>query len=108
MQTELDSFIAEWKTKPSADTIKLAYELTYKEDILNSFDFDWEGRTPIPDEQVKALLGLKHPLDYLYQEWLEYDGNILDMLRDSNSLAIDKAIEHKKSRSQKEQKDLGD
>lgn len=108
MQAELDRFIAEWKTKSSANTVELAYELTYKEDILTSFNFDLVGSVPLSDEQAQALLSLKKPLDYLYQEWLEYDGNVLDKLRESNDQAIDKAIEHKKSRSQKEQKDLGD
>lgn len=99
MRAELDRFISDWKSMPSADTIELAYELTYKEEIMNSFDFDWEGRIPVPVEQAKALLAMKHPLDYLYQEWLEYDDSPLDMLRDSNNLAIEKAINHMKSRT---------
>lgn len=99
MQAELDRFISGWKSKPSADTVELAYELTYKEEILNSFDFDWVNRTPVPIEQAKALLAIKHPLDYLYQEWIEYDYSALDMLRDSNNLAIEKAVNHMKSRT---------
>lgn len=99
MRAELDRFIADWKSKPSEDTIELAYELTYKEEIMNSFDFDWEGRTPVPIEQAKALLALKYPLDYLYQEWIEYDDSPLDMLRESNNFAIEKAINHMKSRT---------
>ncbi len=99
MQAELDQFIADWKSKSSADTVELAYELTYKEEILNSFDFDWEGRTPVPTPQAKALLSMKYPLDYLYQEWIEYDDSPRDMLRDSNNLAIEKAVNHLKSRT---------
>lgn len=99
MRAELDAFITDWKTKPSEDTVELAYELAYKEDILNSFDFDWTGRTPVPIKQAKALLSMKYPLDYLYQEWIEYDYSALDMLRDSNNLAIEKAVNHMKSRA---------
>ena len=99
MKAELDQFIADWKSKSSADTVELAYELAYKEDILNSFDFDWIDRTPISIEQAKALLAMKHPLDYLYQEWIDYDNSALDMLRDSNELAIEKAVNHMKSRA---------
>ena len=99
MQAELDRFIADWKTKPSADTVELAYELTYKEEIMNSFDFDLKDRKPIPIEQAKALLAMKYPLDYLYQEWIEYDDSSLDMLRDSNNLAIEKVVNHIKSRT---------
>lgn len=98
MRAELDRFISDWKSRPSADTVELAYELTFKEDILNSFDFDLVGRT-IPVEQAKALLAMKHPLDYLYQEWIEYDDSTLDILRDSNNLAIEKAVNHMKSRT---------
>lgn len=99
MQAELEQFIADWKSKSSADTVELAYELTYKEEILNSFDFDWEGRTPIPIEQAKTLLAMKYPLDYLYQEWIDYDDSSRDMLRDSNSRAIEKTVNHMKSRT---------
>ncbi len=99
MQAELDKFIADWKLNPSEDTLELAYELTYKEEILNSFDFDWEDRTPILIEQAKALLAMKYPLDYLYQEWIDYDDSPIDMLRDSNNLAIEKAVNHLKSRT---------
>lgn len=99
MQEELDAFISDWKSKPSADTVELAYKLTFKEEILNSFDFDWDGRTPITIEQAKVLLAMKHPLDYLYQEWIEYDDSPRDMLRDSNNFAIKKAVNYMKSRT---------
>jgi len=102
MQAELDSFIAELKTKPPSEMIEFAYELTYKEDILQSFDFDFEGNYPLTNEQAKALLSLKHPLDYLYQEWLDYDDSVLDTLRQSNELAIKKQTVHLKKRAKKD------
>lgn len=102
MQAELDSFIEELKTKPPSDIIESAYELTYKEDILESFDFDFEGNYPLTNEQAKALLSLKYPLDYLYQEWLDYDGSVLDTLRQSNELAIKKQTDYLKTRADKE------
>ena len=102
MQAELDEFIAEFKTKSSSEIIECAYELIYKEDILQSFDFDIQGNNPLTNEQAKALLSLKNPLDYLYQEWLEYDNSVLDTLRLSNDFAIDKQIEYLKLRAEKE------
>ena len=102
MQAELDEFIAELKTKSSSEIIECAYELIYKEDILQSFDFDIRGNNPLTNEQAKALLSLKNPLDYLYQEWVEYDGSVLDTLRLSNDFAIDKQIEYLKSRAERE------
>lgn len=102
MQAELDSFIAELKMKPPDEIIEFAYELTYKEDILESFDFDFEGNYPFSNEQAKALLSLKHPLDYLYQEWLDYDGSVLDTLRQSNALAIENQVDYIKIRAAKD------
>ena len=102
MQAELDEFIADLKTKSSSEIIECAYELIYKEDILQSFDFDILGNNPLTNEQAKALLSLKNPLDYLYQEWLECDSSVLDTLRLSNDFAIDKQIEYLKLRARKE------
>lgn len=102
MQAELDRFIAELKTKPPGEVIEFAYELTYKEDILQSFDFGLDGNCPLSNKQAKALLSLKHPLDYLYQEWLDYDGSVLDTLRQSNEFAIKKQTEYLKIRADKE------
>ena len=102
IQAELDEFIAELKTKSSSEIIECAYELIYKEDILQSFDFDVRGNNPLTNEQAKVLLSLKNPLDYLYQEWLECDSSVLDTLRLSNGFAIDKQIGHLKSRAERE------
>lgn len=101
MQAELDRFIKGLKTKPPDEIIESAYELIYKEDILQSFDFEFYGNCPLSNEQAKALLSLKHPLDYLYQEWLDYDDSALDTLRQSNDFAIDKQIEYLKTRADK-------
>lgn len=101
MHAELDRFIADWKFKPSSDMVELAYELAYKEEILNSFDFELTDNYPLTNKQAKALLSMKHPLDYLYQEWLDYDNSVLDMLRDSNSLAFEKQIEYLKAKAEK-------
>lgn len=102
MQAELDRFIKELKTKSPDEIIESAYELIYKEDILQSFDFGLDGNCPLSNEQAKALLSLKHPLDYLYQEWLDYDCSVLDTLRQSNEFAIKKQTEYLKIRADKE------
>lgn len=99
MQKELDTFIANIKTKSSADMIEFAYELVYKENILQSFDFKLTDNYPLTNEQAKVLLAMKCPLDYLYQEWLDHDNSALDILRDSNNFAIEKAVNHMKSRT---------
>lgn len=102
MQRELDTFIADLKSKPSADMLEFAYELVYKEDILQSFDFELTDNFPLTNEQAKALLTLKHPLDYLYQEWLDYDNSALDILRESNNFAIEKQVNYLKAKAERD------
>ena len=68
---------------------------------MQSFDFELDGNCPLSNEQAKALLSLKHPLDYLYQEWLDYDDSVLDTLRQRNALAIKKQTEYLKARVDK-------
>lgn len=57
MQAELDSFIAKLKTKPPPKIIESAYALTYKEDILQSFDFELGGNCPLSNEQASRSKG---------------------------------------------------
>lgn len=101
-QRELDTFIADLKSKPSEDILEFAYELVYKEDILQSFDFELTDNYPLTNEQAKALLAMKNPLDYLYQGWIEYDDSPRNMIQESNNLAIEKQIEHLKTKSEKD------
>ncbi len=98
MKAELDNFKNKLKTKTPDEIIKSAYELVTKEDILTVFEID-EG---FELKEYKALLRTKNPLEYLYQEWLDFDDSVMDAIRDSVSSAIEKQIEYFKSQSKNE------
>lgn len=98
MKMELDNFKSELKTKPPDEIIKSAYELVTKEDILTIFEV--EENFELKD--YKALLKAKKPLEYLYQEWLSYDGSVMDTLRESVNFAIEKQVNYLRSRSRNE------
>ena len=94
IKREFDEFIADLKTKSPTEIIEAAYEITYKEEILNLFE--WEGA--FNTSQCKAILRAKKPLDMLYQEWNEYDGSVVDTLKDSIVFSLNKEIELHKAK----------
>ncbi len=92
MANELDDLIEGEKQKPSEEVVKDAYEITYKREIFYSFDFDVAGNIPLSYDEAKALYRKEKPLDYLYREWLEYDGSVISEVENSNSYAVQKAV----------------
>lgn len=95
MKMELDDFKSALKIKSPDEIIKSAYELATKEDILTIFEV--EENFELKD--YKALLKTKKPLEYLYQEWLNYDGSEMDSIRNSVDFAIEKQVNYLQSRS---------
>ena len=95
MKAEFDNFKAELRTKTPDEIIKSAYELVTTEDILTIFEV--EENFEVKD--YKALLKTKKPLEYLYQEWLDFDGSAMDTIRDSVNFAIEKQISYLQSKS---------
>ncbi len=85
---EMNEYLAEIKTKSPEEIVEAAYEITYKQEIL--FMFEEEDR--FSNSQCRAILKTKNALDYLYQEWMEYDGSALDALRDSVDRAMDNQV----------------
>ena len=97
VQREFDEYIADIKTKSPNEIVNAAYEITYKEEILSMFEIDGAFN----DKQSLAILKTKNALDYLYNEWLEYDGSVLDTLRDSVNLAIENQIDFFKKQEER-------
>lgn len=95
---EMKEFIADIKTKSPDKIVEAAYEITYKEEILSMFEC--EGA--FNDKQCMAILKTKNALDYLYQEWLDYDGSVLDELRGSVDLAIENQIDYFKAQAERD------
>lgn len=55
------------------------YELVYKEDILMCFEDD---ELFLSDENVRFLLEMEKPLDWLYQSWCDSGVSHMDMMRE--------------------------
>lgn len=64
LNSEMNEYLNEVKTKPPGEIIKSAYEITYKEEILCLFD----GGKTFSDKQYRAVLKTKNALDYLYRK----------------------------------------
>ena len=95
MKNELNELKTELKSKPPDEIIQSAYELVTKEDILSVFEIEEDFDL----QEYKALLKTKKPLEYLYQEWLNYDGSEMDSIRNSVDFAIEKQVNYLQSRS---------
>ena len=98
VQREFDAFIADIKTKSPNEIVNAAYEIVYKEEILSMFEIDGAFN----DKQSLAILKTKNALDYLYNEWLDYDGSVCDTLRDSVDLAIENQIDYFKKQEERD------
>lgn len=55
------------------------YELIYKEDLLMCFEDD---ELHLDDKDVRFLLNMDKPLDWLYQSWCESSVSHMSILRD--------------------------
>lgn len=95
---EMNEYLAEIKTKSPEGIVEAAYEITYKQEILGMFEC--EGA--FNDKQSMAILKTKNALDYLYKEWLDYDGSVLDELRGSVDLAIENQIDFFKKQAERD------
>ena len=98
VQREFDEYIADIKTKSPEEIVEAAYEITYKQEILCMFEC--EGA--FNDKQSVAILKTKNALDYLYNEWLDYDGSVCDTLRDCVDLAIENQIDYFKKQEERD------
>ena len=64
--------------------IDRAYELTTKQEIIDSIQFDHS----LSKTEIKALLSRDNVLDELYSDWLSFDGN----MREHINFSVDESI----------------
>lgn len=91
MVNEMNDFLNSIRVKTGQQIIEemISYELIYKEDILMCFEDD---ELILSYEEINFLLELEQPLDWLYQEWLKFDGSHMEMLRDFITCTIDRRM----------------
>lgn len=84
LEDELKEFKAEMKEKGVDYAIDRAYELTTKQEIIDSIQFDYS----LSKTEIKALLSRENVLDELYDDWLSFDGN----MREHINYSVDKSL----------------
>lgn len=84
LEDELKDFKTEIKEKGVDYAIERAYELTTKQEIIDSIQFD----RSLSKTEIKALLSRDNVLDELYSDWLSFDGN----MREHINYSVDKSL----------------
>ena len=91
VQDEYHTFIEKLKGLPPDKIIEHSYEKVFKEDLALTL----RDKTLSQDE-AKAMLSLKFPLDALYQEWMKTDVSYMDMLSDIVDNKVKSAVKEMK------------
>lgn len=84
LEEELNNFKQDIKTKGVDFVIDKAYEITVKQEIIDSLIYD----NSLSKKEINALLSCKDPLQKIYDDWLTQDGN----LRTDLNYSIDKSL----------------
>ena len=84
LENELKDFKTKMKENGVDYAIDRAYELTTKQEIIDSIEFDHD----LSKTQIKALLSRENILDELYDDWLSFDGN----MRENINYSVDASL----------------
>ena len=78
INAEFAQFERELLEASPQDILDKSYEYISKKNIVTEIEY---GRN-LSNEQLKAMLKLKAPLEVLYEEWIDTDGSESQMIRD--------------------------
>lgn len=84
LEIELKNYKEDLKTKTPDKIIESAYELTAKQEFIDSIQYDNE----LSKTTIKALLSRENLLGELYDDWLSFDGN----MRGDIEFSLDKSV----------------
>ena len=84
LYNEFNKFKAEMKENGVDYAIDRAYELTTKQEIIDSIQYDHI----LSKTEIKALLSRENVLDEMYDDWLSFDGN----MREHINYSVDKSL----------------
>lgn len=88
LNKEFKDYIEDIRRKDDIEiAINSAYEIVVKQEILDLFEC---GEIWRDEEQRKSMLQEPNLLEYLYEEWLDFDGNMRESIYYSVASAIDK------------------
>lgn len=98
---ELEAFKTELLDKSPQDIIENAYGIVIREDIVAEIECGGQ----YSDEQYKALLKLKYPLETLYNEWMDTDCSQMEMIREVIYDYSKKEVERHQERQRESRED---
>ena len=78
INAEFAQFERELLEASPQDILDKSYEYISKKSIVTEIEY---GRN-LSNEQLKAMLKLKAPLEVLYEEWIDTDGSESQMIRE--------------------------
>ena len=85
MSQENAAFLAEMKTKSPDEIISRAYEIACRDNFLMLF----ENETDLNKRQLEMLMEFDHPLEALFDDWINRDSDEMDRFRDSVEACTD-------------------
>ena len=85
MSAENKTFLADLKTKPADEIISHAYEIACRDNFLMLFEYE----TSLNQRQLEVLMEFDHPLEALFDDWINRDSDEMDRFRDSVEACAD-------------------
>ena len=85
MSAENKTFLADLKTKSADEIISHAYEITCRDNFLMLFEYE----TSLNQRQLEVLMEFDHPLEALFDDWINRDSDEMDRFRDSVEACAD-------------------
>ena len=85
MSAENKTFLADLKTKSADEIISHAYEITCRDNFLMLFEYE----TSLNQRQLEGLMEFDHPLEALFDDWINRDSDEMDRFRDSVEACAD-------------------
>lgn len=86
VQAEYNAFYEKLEGMTPKEIISHAYEKVIKEDLVLAIE-----NGCLTQAEATVLCLEEHPLDFIYQEWMDSDYSYMDMLRDTIEDAARKA-----------------
>ena len=85
MSAENEAFLADLRVKPADEIISHAYEIACRDNLLMLF----EDETSLSERQLEGLMEFDHPLEALFDDWINRDSDEMDRFRDSVEACAD-------------------
>lgn len=100
---EQSEYMADLQKMTPEQIIESCYETVMREDILLTFEYECNS-PQLSDEQVKALLKMKYPIDACYNAWQKSDVTYMDRIQETVDKFSEKEAEKEKENKKAKKK----